>query len=234
MHKALEETYRYFIKKGDFPDFRFFKDAFLKELHFQGPEKAISSACARQVDTLKDWFKKESSSPIKPLGLENKLSILLPDSLIFTGKYDKTELVDKKNTLVRVVDYKTGKPDEHVKRILSGTKELSNADCDGYLRQLVAYKLLYDNDKSSGKLKKVAEGMLVFVEPAKTTVIKHGLKKDEFVCLTLPITDDMVSELERTINNCWQSIKSLEFDRLPEYDDKVDKCGGCDYKNICW
>ena len=234
VHKALEETYRYFIKKGDFPDFRFFKDAFLKELHFQGPEKAISSACARQVDTLKNWFRKESSNPIKPLGLENKLSILLPDSLIFTGKYDKTELVDEKNTLVRVVDYKTGKPDEHVKRILSGIRELSSADCDGYLRQLVAYKLLYDNDKSSGKLKKVAEGTLVFVEPAKTTVVKHNLKKDEFVCLTLPITDDMVSDLERTINNCWRSIKSLEFDRLPEYDDKVDKCGGCDYKNICW
>ena len=234
VHKALEETYLYFMKKSAFPDFRFFKDAFLRELHFQGPERAISSACARQVDTIKTWFQKESQNPIKPLGLENKLSILLSDSLIFTGKYDKTEPVDENNILVRVVDYKTGKPDDHVKKILSGTRELSSADCDGYLRQLIAYKLLYDNDKSSGKSKKVAEGMLVFVEPAKTTVVKHSLKKDEFVCLKLAITDDMVSELELVINNCWRSIKSLEFGRLPEYDDKGDKCGGCDYKNICW
>jgi DNA helicase II / ATP-dependent DNA helicase PcrA len=233
-HKALEETYLYFMKKKGFPDFRFFKDAFLRELRFQGPESAIRSACTRQVDTLKNWFEKESLNPVMPLGLENKLSIMPADDLVFTGKYDKTEPVDNKNSLVRVVDYKTGKPDAHVKNILSGTKELASPECDGYLRQLVAYKLLYDNDNASSKCGKVAEGELVFVEPAKTTVIKHGLKKDEFIKLIVPITDDMVSELQIVITNCWKSIKALEFSRLSEYDDKVDKCGGCDYKNICW
>jgi CRISPR/Cas system-associated exonuclease Cas4 (RecB family) len=121
-----------------------------------------------------------------------------------------------------------------VKKILSGTRDLSSADCDGYLRQLIAYKLLYDNDKSAGRSKKVVEGALVFVEPAKATVARHGLKKNEFVRLNLPITDDMVFELEQVINNCWQSIKSLEFGRLPGYDDTIERCGGCDYKNICW
>jgi DNA helicase II / ATP-dependent DNA helicase PcrA len=234
VHKALEDTYRHLIENKKFPKFSFFKSAFLKELDFQGPDKAIRSACTRQVDTLKNWFEKEAVNPVMPLALENKLSMLITDDLVFTGKYDKTELVDKKNMLVRVVDYKTGKPDEHVKKILSGNRILSSAECDGYLRQLACYKLLYENDKSSSKTGKVSEGALVFVEPAKTTVIKHGLKKGEFVQLNMQITDEVVSELELVISNCWKSIKALEFNRLPEYDDRVDKCGGCDYKNLCW
>jgi CRISPR/Cas system-associated exonuclease Cas4 (RecB family) len=234
VHKALEETYMHFMKNKKFPVFALFKDAFLRELRFQGPDKAIQSACIRQVDTLKDWFKKEALMPVMPMGLENKLSIMLSDGLVFTGKYDKTELIAGQKESVRVVDYKTGKPDEHVKKISSGTKVLSSALCDGYLRQLVAYKLLYDNDKSASKGAKVSEGLLVFVEPAKTTVAKHSLKKGEFVSLNVPITSDMADELELVINNCWKSIKSLEFEKLPEYDDSVDKCGGCDYKNLCW
>ncbi|MDD5504109.1 MAG: ATP-dependent DNA helicase [Candidatus Omnitrophica bacterium] len=233
VHKGLEDVYDFFRKKKKFPDYDFFKAAFFKELQYQGPEEAIRLRCAEHVNSLKDWYTKESINPVMPLGLENKLSILLGDDLVFTGKYDKTESIAGTDTLIRVVDYKTGKPDEHVKKLSSGTKDLSSAECEGYLRQLIAYKLLYDNDKSSGA-KKVAEGMLVFVEPAKTSNKKHGLKIGEHVRISLKITDDMVSELECVVKDSWKSIKQLCFDKLPEYDKSKEKCGNCDYKHICW
>jgi DNA helicase II / ATP-dependent DNA helicase PcrA len=243
VHKALEDTYRFFMQKKRFPDFAFFEKSFLNELKYQGVERAINLACRRQAYTLKRWFEKESTAPVMPLGLENKLSAMLADDLIFTGKYDKTEpaacqgsaeQAGERGLLVRVVDYKTGKPDEHVKKISAGIKDLSSPECDGYLRQLIAYKLLYDKDKSVNMGSTVAEGLLMFIEPAKATVKKYGLEKDEFVTIPVRITEDMVSELEDTIDRCWKSIKALKFEMLSDYDQAMDKCGGCDYKNICW
>jgi len=84
---------------------------------------------------------------------------MIEDDLLFTGKYDKTELISDSNKLIRVVDYKTGKPDEHIKKIDSHTTDLSSDACDGYFRQLVAYKLLFDRDKDQNKGFKVGEGM---------------------------------------------------------------------------
>lgn len=234
VHKALEDTYRYLIGKGRFPAFRFFKEAFERELIYQGVEHSIKKGCLRQVDTLKEWFERESKAPIVPIGLENKLKIMLDEDLVFTGKYDKTEILDEKKKLVRVVDYKTGSPDGHIKDIVSGSKDLSSDECDGYFRQLVAYKLLFDKQKLQNKGFKVSHGMLVFVEPAKKSVIKYGLKKGEFINRTIEITDNMVSELEEAIRNCWRSIKKLDFEKLPEKDEDVKKCGGCVYRNICW
>ncbi|NQT95220.1 MAG: ATP-dependent helicase [Candidatus Omnitrophica bacterium] len=233
VHKALEETYREFMKKK-FPNFKFFKDSFLEELRYQGVEKAIRLGCERQVDVLRDWFEKESKEPVLPIGLEKKLAVMLDDDLMFTGKYDKTEMADEKERLVRVVDYKSGKPDEHIKSIETGTRDLASNECEGYLRQLVAYKLLFDRDKDQNKGFKVKDGELVFVEPAKTSVIKYGLKKGSFIKKRLDITDEMVAELEGVIKDAWRSIMNLEFDKLPEYDDGPRRCRNCDYKNICW
>jgi len=234
VHKALEDAYRYFMDTDKFPDFKFFKSSFLDELRYQGVEKAIELSCGRQVDALKGWFKVESAAPVKPLGLEKRLTIMLEDDLIFTGKYDKTEFVNGKEPYVRVVDYKTGKPDEHIKNIVSKTGELADSDCEGYFRQLVAYKLLFDRDNSGNNNNVVTEGLLVFVEPVKKTVIKYGLKEGEFLNRLVKISPEKVSELETVIKDCWKSIKSLDFAMLEEYDDSVKRCGRCDYKNICW
>ncbi|HRZ67025.1 MAG TPA: ATP-dependent DNA helicase, partial [Candidatus Omnitrophota bacterium] len=67
-HKALEDTYDKFMKTGKFPDFAFFKDSFKRELGHEAPEAAIKTACERQVETFKAWFREESRLPVKPLG----------------------------------------------------------------------------------------------------------------------------------------------------------------------
>jgi hypothetical protein len=73
------------------------------------------------------------------------LTITVGDNIIFTGKYDKVEWDDEGSGLVRILDYKTGKPDNHLKAI-DECDDVSDPDCDGYLRQLVCYKLLFEND----------------------------------------------------------------------------------------
>ena len=235
VHKALEDTFNEYLRSGKFPGFDLFKKSFIRELGHQGPDAAIKTACLRQVDTLKGWFDEESRAPVKPLGLERHLYVMLGDDLVFTGNYDKTEPLE--GSFVRVVDYKTGLPDDHVKGINNSIKEgtpISSGDFENYLRQLIAYKLLFDKDKKESKGQTVKEGVLVFLEPAKDTVIKHGLEEGEYVKKEVELTGNMVSELERVIRDIWCRIKRCEFPKLPERVDDFKKCKGCDFDDICW
>jgi CRISPR/Cas system-associated exonuclease Cas4 (RecB family) len=238
-HKALEDTYGKFMKTGKFPDFAFFKEAFKRELAHEAPEAAIKTACERQVDTFKAWFKEESRLPVKPLGLEKRLVVMLEDDLKFSGKYDKTE--PSGPAAVRVIDYKTGEPDKHVKGINNSlTKDIpvSSDEFEGYLRQLIAYKLLFDRDKNESQGRKVKEGVLVFLDPAKESVAKHDLEAGGFVKKKVELTEDMVAELESAIKDVRHRIKKLDFAKLPEIDEKPGKCGKspntCDFYDICW
>jgi len=237
-HKALEDTYDKFMKTGKFPDFEFFKEVFKRELNHEGPEASIKTACLRQVETFKNWFKEESRLPVKPLGLERRLMVMLDSDLKFTGKYDKTEALDG---AVCVLDYKTGEPDRHVKGInnsISKEIPISSDEYEDYLRQLVSYKLLFDRDRKESQGRKVKEGVLVFLDPAKETVAKHDLEAGEFVKKKVELTEGMVFELESLVKDVRRHIKKLDFKKLPEIDEKPGKCGQgsnkCDFYDICW
>lgn len=234
-HKALEDTFNQFMKSGKFPDFELFRRSFVTELGYECPEKSIRSACLRQVDTLKGWFENESRSPVMPLGLERRLSVTLENGLVFTGKYDKTERLSPSG--VKVVDYKTGQPDDHVKGINNSINDAvpaSSDDYEDYLRQLVAYKLLFDRDTKESKGSKIVEGELVFLEPAKSTVIKHGLREGSYVKKAVLLKDEMVLEFEATLRDIWVRIQRCDFPKLPARVNEFKKCRGCDYDDICW
>ncbi|MBN1405377.1 MAG: ATP-dependent helicase, partial [Candidatus Omnitrophica bacterium] len=226
VHKALEEAYVKFKDTGKFPDFKFFRDAFMKELKFQGVDESIYSQCKRAIEDLQPWLENESKNPVMPLGLEERLAINIGE-IRFTGYYDKTELVNESKKTIRVIDYKTGKPDEHIRKI-EKCSDLASDECDGYLRQIVAYKLLFDGSKKINNGYKVATGELVFINTSDIKLSKN---------IEIEITDSMVSELTDVIKRCWKKINSLEFEKLPNVD--KDKCGTlknrrCDYYDICW
>jgi len=230
-HKALEKTYSHFKETGRFPNFEFFKNAFKTELKLQGISQKAQKHCLDKLETFSDWYKQASIDPVKPIGLEKKISIALADGLVFTGNYDKTELEDDKDKLVRVLDYKTGAPDKHIKG-LANNADLASPDCEDYFRQLVSYKLLFDKDKKTNNGFKVSHGVLVFLEPVKNDVIKYGLKKDQFVNKKIELTQDLAVQLEKQIAEAWKNIKNLDFDKLPEKD--KEQCGNCDFSSICW
>ena len=230
-HKALEDTYGRFKKEGNFPDFSFFSESFRRELRFQGAPKAMESACLAKLGTLEEWFKMAGKNPVVPIDLEKKKVITLKGGITFAGKFDKIEFENKKEGLVRIIDYKTGKPDKHIKNIEKNTSPASE-DCDDYLRQLVAYKLLYENDTYEPAKYTVTHGELVFLEPVKESSRKYNLTKGSYANKKVQITDEMVSELENLILEKWKEINKLEFDKLPERDQK--KCGFCVFNSICW
>jgi ATP-dependent exoDNAse (exonuclease V) beta subunit len=229
-HKALEEVYGRFMDKKKFPHFSFFRKAFLSELEYQGVSDNIKNGCAAKLDDLEGWYTKISSSPVMPLDLENKLEISIPCGPVFRGTFDKIEREEE--GAIRVIDYKTGKPDKHVKAIFN-CKDLSKYECDDYYRQLIAYKMLYEKALLGRTKEKVKKGVLQFLEPVAETVKKYGLEKGAYREETVELTEEMVGELEKVIIKCWKDIQELKFDKLPERDDK-ERCRICQYDSICW
>jgi len=230
-HKALEETYRWLMEKGSFPDFGFFMKSFGGELKYQGVDKVMAEDCLNKAGAMRGWFGNIAKEYVVPVGLERKLLITIGDNIIFTGKYDKVEWEDERRGLVRIVDYKTGRPDEHLKSIDSN-KDITNPECDGYLRQLVCYRLLYERDKKESRGRIASHGILVFTEPLSCDIKKLGYEEGQYVNKVVSISDDMVTDLERLIKNVWKGIKGLEFNKLPKRD--KDKCGKCDFQAFCW
>jgi CRISPR/Cas system-associated exonuclease Cas4 (RecB family) len=231
VHKALEDTYGIFKETGKFPLFAFFQEAFRKELKFQGVDKVMARDCLEKMKTLKDWFDAAAKAPVMPIGLEQKLVVTVGDNIIFTGKYDKVEWADEKKGLVRIVDYKTGKPDEHLKKI-DEAGDLASPDCDGYLRQVVCYKLLFESDRKAAKGRKASHGTLVFIEPVSGDLRRQGYKKGDYANKNIAITDAMVANVKDVITDTWKNICALKFAQLEKRDERI--CGNCDFDKICW
>jgi DNA helicase-2/ATP-dependent DNA helicase PcrA len=229
-HKALEDAYSHYMKNKKFPSFDFFKKSFKRELEFQGVNDAIKGMCLSRLDTLSDWYKRESRSPVMPYSLESEFAVSFPNGLVFKGKFDKVEV--EKDGTVKVVDYKTGKPDKHVKAIYN-CRDLSKYECDDYYRQLVSYKMVFDRNQRGAQKFSVSRGLLQFLEPVSETVKKYELDKGEYRDMDIELTGEMVSELEGLIIKCWQDIQELRFEKLPERDDK-DRCARCEFDPICW
>lgn len=230
-HKALEDTYRKYKNENQFPDFSFFREAFERGLKFQGVNKTIEAECRAKLPELQKWFEKEKRNPVVPIDLEKKKIITLKGGIIFSGKYDKVEFENERKRLIRIIDYKTGQPDGHLKR-LENKNDLKDEECDDYLRQLVAYKMLYERDTYEPAKYRASHGVLVFLEPVKNTSPKYNLTKNDYVNRKVPITDEMVAELENVILAVSGQINNLEFDKLPEKDYK--KCQNCAFDSICW
>ncbi len=231
-HKALEELYRLYKTTGSFPDFGFFKNAFTRELAFQGVDKAMESRCLGQLKTLEGWFNRAAQTPVRPLELEMKMIATVGGGIPFVGKLDKIEPEGAgREGLVKVVDYKTGKPDDHLTAV-DKCGDLASEECDGYLRQLAAYKLLIERDKRFSKLYKVKLGELVFLEPVSKDMRKMGLKKGDFVNRAILLDDEMVKSLEKIIKDAWDGIQTLKFDKFAERDVKI--CASCDFDGMCW
>ena len=129
------------------------------------------------------------------------------------GKIDKIEIIDNEKKLIKITDYKTGKPKSR-NEILGETKYSEGNE----FRQLLFYKLLIELDETFKY--KVHEVELDFIG-------KRGEKpkRESFI-----INDSEVESLRKTILDVSNSIKILKFERTDDY----SHCVNCDFRNHCW
>jgi DNA helicase-2/ATP-dependent DNA helicase PcrA len=125
----------------------------------------------------------------------------LEDGTLINGKLDRIEFLGsdpiRKGTvaleLVRVVDYKTGKPKS--RNDIEGNTASSDGD---YKRQLVFYKLLLDKE---GR-RDMRDGVIQFIEPDD----RGKLHREEF-----EITSGEVKVLEKLVMDVAREILDLSF-----------------------
>lgn len=126
------------------------------------------------------------------------------DGVPLKGVIDKLEFLE--DGTVRIVDYKTGKYD--ISRTNRPT--LKNPNGGGYWRQLVFYKILYENFRS--QLVRVKSGDISYLEPDAKGIFKNKI---------IDIEPKDVEILRGMIVTTWGKIQNHEF-------------SGCGKKDCQW
>ena len=215
IHSALEKLYLKFKEDGVAPCLDYLLSEFRHSLASSVIIKAdLNVYMKKGEEVLTAYFELNQSHISLPLATEKNLRANLGD-IQLTGKLDRLEWSDQSARLVRVVDYKTGKPKT------MGQIEGTTQDSDGELRrQLEFYKLLIDSDPSLNY--KFGEGMLDFVEEPGLTG-KSGER--HFV-----VTNKQIENIKQTILSTMDSIRSLSFPRTTD----LKKCEKCYFQDHCY
>ena len=149
---------------------------------------------------LMGWWRENQVS--WPSNTETEISVeapfSMPDGTTFTlrGKLDRIDPLS--GSVVRVIDYKTGKPKSR-NELMGKTASAEREGGGNYYRQLVFYKLLLARTDTPQEM---TEGVIEFVEPDD----KDVLKKEIF-----EITNNDVKELEVLIQKTAKEIMELAF-----------------------
>jgi DNA helicase-2/ATP-dependent DNA helicase PcrA len=141
------------------------------------------------ADQLKNWFKTEK------FAVEHRIKNVAFRDVPIKGMIDKVEIFSDH---VNVIDYKTGNPDNARKKM---NPPKNNEDPGGdYWRQILFYKILVDNDPSSGW--NVRTGEVRLLEPDKEDNYKH------FKISVDPADIQIVGD---QLVDVWHKIKNHEF-----------------------
>jgi hypothetical protein len=158
------------------------------------------------IEVLSKYYDTHIQSFNKVVVIEHSIKGVTVGNVPIKGKLDKIEF-DGKN--VNVVDYKSGNPENGLKKLdPPNEKEPNGGD---YWRQAVFYKILVDN-KSSKDWNAVSTEF-DFIEPDK----KKSYKKKKLV-----ITPEDITTVTQQITTTWEKIQNKEFYK---YNDRKYKLG---------
>lgn len=219
VHRALELFHQKFRNESILPK---------KEYLLQEFEKALQKEVLLDLD-FRDRLKKGQEilthyydyyveTFVPPLFTEKlfgySYSRCLLNDIPLSGKVDRIDLLDPTKKLVKVVDYKTGKPKS--RNEIEGKTGIKD---DSYKIQLVFYKLLSELDHNFNF--EVTETEFDFVE-------KDASGKFHRESFTISRVE--VSELKKTIQEVMAKIRHLEFAKTKNY----EECDRCEFKNHCY
>lgn len=223
VHAALERFYKLEKQTQKIPELEFllkeFETALQKEIL---SESDYSDRLKYGQEILTSYYHDRLIEPATVFDVERSFGgsrkILLGD-IQLSGKIDRIDLIDKERGILRVYDYKTGKPKSRggieaasktYQRDFS-ERELALPETikGSYKRQLIFYKLLLSLDRTINPNWQVGEAVFEFIEPAE----KGG---DKHVAQSYSITDEEVDDLKQLIKEVMKEIRSLSFlDTIP-------------------
>ncbi len=144
---------------------------------------------------LSDYYNTYVSKWNKQVKTELRISNCEVEGVPVNGAIDKMEIEGK---YVNVIDYKTGKPDNGKKK-LNPPSEKDPVGGD-YWRQIVFYKLLLDNHKSSSYT--MVSGEIDFVEPDSS---------GEYVKKKVVVSPEDISLVKVQIKDTYLKIRAFDF-----------------------
>ncbi len=200
VHYAVEMLFRKMKKNNDvFPQ----KEELLADFNFYmhtNQEAFTPEEYKRRLDygakILPAYYDYHIHRWSKVIVAEKIIRNVVVQNVPINGKLDKLEFTGK---LVNVVDYKTGKHENAIKKLLPpGEKEPNGGD---YWRQAVFYKILLDNDTSNDWQAVSTE--FDFLEPVE----------DEYKIEKVVLSPADITTVTQQIINTWQKIQNKEFNK---------------------
>lgn len=128
--------------------------------------------------------------------IEKTYKNIVIQNIPINGKLDKLEF---EGTKVNVVDYKTGKYSNAIKKLQPPSDTEPNGG--DYWRQAVFYKLLIDNDKTNNW--SVVSSKFEFVEPVD----------NKFKSAKIDIRPEDITTVTQQIISTWNKIQAKEFNK---------------------
>ena len=200
VHFALEQLFKKMVDHPtkEFPSKENFNNAFEWYMHRNREsfsQEQFNRRMEYGIEVLSKYYDTHIQSFNKVVVIEHSIKGVTVGNVPIKGKLDKIEF-DGKN--VNVVDYKSGNPENGLKKLdPPNDKEPNGGD---YWRQAVFYKILVDN--KSGKDWNAVSSEFDFIEPDS----KKNYKKKKLV-----ISPEDITTVTQQITTTWEKIQNKEF-----------------------
>ena len=200
VHFALEQLFKKMTDdpNKEFPTKESFNNAFEWYMHRNREsfsQEQFNRRMEYGIEVLSKYYDTHIQSFNKVVVIEHSIKGVTVGNVPIKGKLDKIEF-DGKN--VNVVDYKSGNPENGLKKLdPPNDKEPNGGD---YWRQAVFYKILVDN--KSGKEWTAVSTEFDFIEPDT----KKTYKKKKLV-----ISPEDITTVTQQITTTWEKIQNKEF-----------------------
>lgn len=216
-HKALELFYKKLLESGEVPPYSFFEFVFLKWLEKELlTSEEFERLKKRWIESLKGYYETYKWSFNPPLKTEYKFSRknIFFENIPITWIIDKIELVSWDFTkdfsggslfrqAIKITDYKTWSF-KYIGEIKWQNKDWVKDDDferGKYGRQLMFYRLLYENDSELNSMYDLVSLELDFCE----------WKKWDFRKIEVDFTEDEYQEFKNLTIDTWKKLSNIDF-----------------------
>lgn len=206
VHDSFTEFYKRFKEKEKLPRLSELQTLFEDKLRLQElNDEDFAERLEQGREELAAYYEanKKSFDSKDLLAINFRSEGVMIGECPITGEIDRIAFADETAKLIKVYDYKTGRPFDSWKP----ADDFLKVKAYKYRDQLVFYKLLVENSRSFGRYK-VMSGGIDFITA----------KDQKLVRLELDITPEEVDRLKVLIEIVYKKIMALDFPDVSRYE----------------